>query len=444
MSSDLGTGTPAATTTSVLPRRAVIDRAWRDLGSEVALLSGRDGGPLSRTVKRILDPLVFRLRVRSEFGQTVVTADIADAMRTELLDHAAVLSACASWFAVLKTRRRRLAITAGNAQELYFPVCFELAVTRGAPAVDPVEVAEVADAVLREVHDGQHHHAVEALDDLMEDPGAVAVLAAQVEQSWDDIRSGPADVTGFFERLPAVHQDASNHQQRRARQQVWSTLVTDDAPYELGVRIRRPHGDVPWSVGDLGLCAQPPQQRPSVLAESSGRPLDRSVVERVRATLRRSRDRDDLPGVPTLCSEEADRACAPWGLLAEDLQATLVNGIVVAVQLKPLEASAVPDSAFVAGIQARLRKEAYVLHARRLLAEDGALHPRQRQVVSDLADFAQPYVRRLWARLHGRDVWQEPCDDLDEVLSLLSGVARSVSLDHRQQIKAMLEPEAVA
>jgi hypothetical protein len=41
--------------------------------------------------------------------------------------------------------------------------------------------------------------------------------------------------------------------------------------------------------------------------------------------------------------------------------------------------------------------------------------------------------------LHGRDVWQEPCDDVDEVRALLEGVARSVSLDHRQRIKAMLE-----
>ncbi|WP_067439953.1 hypothetical protein [Nocardioides jensenii] len=444
MSSDLETGTTAATATTALPRRAVIDRAWRELGSEVALLSGRDGGPLSRTVKRILDPLVFRLRVHAEYGQPVVTAEIAGAMRTELLDHAAILRACASWFAVLKARRRTLGITAGNAQELYFPVCFELAVTRGAPAVDPVQVTDVADEVLGEIHEGHHHRAVEALDEHLADPSVVAVLAAQVEQSWADIRSGPADVTGFLERMRTVHQDASNHQERRTRQQAWAALVVDDAAYELGVRIRRPDGDVPWSVGDLGLCAEPPQQRPLVLAESSGRPLDRSVVERVRATLRRSRDRDELPVVPVLCSEEADRACAPWGLLAEDLQATLVNGIVVAVQLRPLEGSTVPDSGFVASIQARLRKEAYVLHARRLLAADGALHPRQRQVVGELAAFAQPYVRRLWARLHGRDVWQESCDDIDEVRSLLSGVARSVSLDHRQQIKAMLEPEVRA
>lgn len=140
-----------------------------------------------------------------------------------------------------------------------------------------------------------------------------------------------------------------------------------------------------------------------------------------------------------LCEEEVDRACAPWGLLAEDKQATLVAGIEVAVQLAPLDPSACCRDDLAAQIQARLRKEAYVLHARRYLADNGPIHPRQQQVVDDLAVFAQPYLNRLWARLHGRDVWQEPCDDVDDVRALLDGVARSVSLDHRQRIKAMLE-----
>ena len=138
------------------------------------------------------------------------------------------------------------------------------------------------------------------------------------------------------------------------------------------------------------------------------------MVDRVRATLRRALDRDALPDIPLLCAEEVDRACAPWGLLAEDKQATLVAGIEVAVELAPLDRSVASRYALAAQIQARLRKEAYVLHARRYLAEGGPIHPRQRQVVDDLGAYAQPYLSRLWARLHGRDVWQEPCDDVDE------------------------------
>jgi hypothetical protein len=176
-----------------------------------------------------------------------------------------------------------------------------------------------------------------------------------------------------------------------------------------------------------------------VVGGSAGdRPLNRCVVDRVRATLRRALDRDELPDVPLLCAEEVDRSCAPWGLLAEDNQAALIAGIEIAVDLAPL-ADVVPRYHLASLIQARLRKEAYVMHARRYLAEGGPIHPRQQQVIDDLSAFARPYLSRLWARLHGRDVWQEPCADVDDVRSLLEGVARSVSLDHRQRIKSMLQ-----
>jgi hypothetical protein len=171
------------------------------------------------------------------------------------------------------------------------------------------------------------------------------------------------------------------------------------------------------------------------------RPLDRSVVDRVRATLRRALAREELPDVPLLCAEEVDRACAPWGLLGEDKQATLIAGIEVAVDLAPLDESAQPRHDLSQQIQARLRKEAYVLHARRYLVDGGPVHPRQQLVIDELGAFCRPYLNRLWARLHGRDVWQEPCADVDEVRELLEGVSRSVSLDHRQRIKAMLEAQ---
>jgi hypothetical protein len=125
--------------------------------------------------------------------------------------------------------------------------------------------------------------------------------------------------------------------------------------------------------------------------------------------------------------------------LAEDKQATLLAGIEIAVDLAPLTESAVTRYQLAGQMQARLRKEAYVLHARRYLADGGPVHPRQQQVINDLAAFARPYLSRLWARLHGRDVWQDPCDDVDDVRALIEGVARSVSLDHRQRIKVMLE-----
>ncbi|MEN4478277.1 hypothetical protein [Mycolicibacterium cosmeticum] len=430
----------AAAAVASAPRRAVIDRAWRALGPGVEVLSAEDGGPLSRTVKRILDPLVLRLRSNPQYSTPVVTAEVADEMHQLILAHAGRLRATAGWFAVLKAHRRRLRLTTGNAQELYFPVCFELAVTNGEPGQGDDDLSETAERVLRGVHGDRDRTAIEVLNRYVTDAGAMAALSMQLQRSWRDVRPSEAITAPFLAGLATVLGDADGHSAQAARQRVWTALVADATPYNLGARAHGPDPQLPWSIVDIGLSSTVPQPPPPVNGGSEGdRPLDRSVVDRVRATLRRALDRDELPDVPTLCAEEVDRACAPWGLLAEDMQATLVAGVEVAVELAPLSEEAAPRYRLAAQIQARLRKEAYVLHARRYLTADAALHPRQQQVTDELAAFARPYLSRLWARLHGRDVWQESCADVDDVRALLEGVARSVSLDHRQRIKAMLE-----
>ncbi len=422
------------------PRRAVIEAAWRAIGPGVEVLSSDDGGPLTRTVKRIIDPLVLRLRSNPQFSTPVVAPETAAAMHDLIVGSGPELRSAAAWFETLKLERRRQRIRSGNAQELYFPVCFELAVTKGAPGQqDPAMAA----AVLVDIHRGRDRTAIEVLHEYVASPDVVARLTDQLDRSWRDVRASettPATVAPFLAELGTVLGPASSHRAAAARQRVWSAVIADAAPYNLGALARIESSELPWSIVDLGLSSVEPQRQPKVSGGSdSDRPLDRSVVDRVRATLRRALDRDALPDIPLLCEEEVDRACAPWGLLSEDKQATLVAGIEVAVELAPLDRSVSHRYALAAQIQARLRKEAYVLHARRYLAEGGPVHPRQRQVVDDLAAYAQPYLSRLWARLHGRDVWQEPCDDVDDVRSLLEGVARSVSLDHRQRIKAMLE-----
>lgn len=421
------------------PRRSVIEAAWRAIGPGVEVLSGDDGGPLSRTIKRIIDPLVLRLRSNPAYSTPVVTPETAAAMHELIIGNATELRSAAAWFEVLKLERRRQRIRTGNAQELYFPVCFELAVTKGPPAQQDHAAAAAA---LGDIHSGRDRTAIEVLHRYVADPDVVATLADQLDRSWRDVRAlqaAPATAP-FLAELHTVLGPATSHRAAVARQRVWSAMIGDATPYNLGALAHVDTAQLPWSIIDLGLSSVAPQRPPSITHGSEGdRPLDRSVVDRVRATLRRALDRDALPDIPLLCEEEVDRACAPWGLLAEDKQATLVAGIEVAVELAPLDPSVSTRYALAAQIQARLRKEAYVLHARRYLAEGGPIHPRQRQVVDDLAAYAQPYLSRLWARLHGRDVWQEPCGDVDDVRSLLEGVARSVSLDHRQRIKAMLE-----
>ncbi|CDO85778.1 hypothetical protein BN973_00111 [Mycobacterium triplex] len=419
------------------PRRAVIEAAWRAIGPGVEVLSSDDGGPLTRTVKRIIDPLVLRLRSNPQYSAPVVAPETAAAMHELIVGSASELRAAAAWFEVLKLERRRQRIRSGNAQELYFPVCYELAVTKGAPAP---EDRETAAAVLGEIHQGRDRTAIEVLHQYVAGQDVVATLTEQLERSWRDVRPGDTVTGPFLAELGTVLGPAHGHRAATARQRVWSAMISDTTPYNLGALVRVESAQLPWSIAKLGLSSVVPQRPPHIAGGVEGdRPLDRSVVDRVRATLRRALDRDALPDIPLLCEEEVDRACAPWGLLSEDKQATLVAGIEVAVELAPLDRSASSRYALAAQIQARLRKEAYVLHARRYLAEGGPMHPRQRQVVDDLAAYAPPYLSRLWARLHGRDVWQEPCDDVDEMRSLLEGVARSVSLDHRQRIKSMLE-----
>ncbi|TPG32290.1 hypothetical protein EAH80_20275 [Mycobacterium hodleri] len=430
-------GTPATRQGVVLPRRAVIDEAWRGIGPGVEVLSAVDGAPLRRTVKRILDPLVLRLRANPQYSAAVVTPETATAMQNLILQHAAQLRSTAAWFAVLKRERRRLHITSGNSQELYFPVCFELAVTGGAPATDGRATAE---SVLRGVHEDRDRTGIEVLNRYLDGARVMAQLSSQLEHSWRDVRAGNAIAGPFLAGLTTVLGDAGGHNAGVARQRVWSALIADATPYNFGARARVDGVELPWSIVDIGLSSVSPQPPPPVMRTSEGEPpLNRSVVDRVRGTLRRALDRDELPDIPLLCAEEVDRACAPWGLLGEDKQATLIAGIEVAVDLNPLIDASPTRYALAVGIQARLRKEAYVLHARRYLVEGGPIHPRQRQVIDDLSDFVRPYLKRLWARLHGRDVWQEPCGDVDDLRSLLEGVARSVSLDHRQRIKSMLE-----
>ncbi|CPZ66175.1 Uncharacterised protein [Mycobacteroides abscessus] len=177
------------TVRSALPRRAVIDRAWRAIGDGVEVLSADDGGPLRRTVKRILDPLVLRLRSNAPFSAPVLAPEVASAMHALIVAHGPQLRATADWFVMLKAERRRLRITTGNAQELYFPVCYELAVTKGIPReVDHLTAAEV----LHDLHRGRDRTAIEVLNRHLENSDVVARLAKLRDRSWRDVRPAAA------------------------------------------------------------------------------------------------------------------------------------------------------------------------------------------------------------------------------------------------------------
>src|SRR6185312_8870495 len=122
---------------------------------------------LTRTIKRIIDPLVLRLRSNPQYSAPVVTPVVGAAMHDLILGNAPQLRSAAAWFEVLKLERRRSRIRSGNAQELYFPVCFELAVTKGAPTPDDRETPA---AILHDIHRGRDRTAIEVLNDYVTSP----------------------------------------------------------------------------------------------------------------------------------------------------------------------------------------------------------------------------------------------------------------------------------
>jgi hypothetical protein len=275
-------------------------------------------------------------------------------MHDQIVGHSAELQSAAAWFGVLKAERRRQGLTTGNAQELYFPVCYELAVTKGAPSQRDRDTAV---AVLRDIHADPDRTAIEVLNDYVASKHVIAALSRQLQRSWTDVRAGDTVTGPFLAGLTTVLGPADSHRSVVARQRVWSALVADATPYNLGALAHTDAQQLPWSMVELGLTSAVPQRPPAVSGGSDGdRPLDRCVVDRVRSTLRRALDRDELPDIPLLCAEEVDRASAPWGLLGEDKDATLVAGIEIAVELAPLAEPGAPRYALAGRIQARLRK----------------------------------------------------------------------------------------
>ena len=183
--------------------------------------------------------------------------------------------------------------------------------------------------------------------------------------------------------------------------------------------------------------------RPSFSAASTAvlaAPLDRTLFERLFVVLRVSGRREDLPMVPELLQREVGRSCAPLGLHDESLRVTAVLGARLAVGLDPLGGghSTLGQTAAHRAINNRWRRESSVLRARRMTTaadpDGGALAA----LAADLRTPWIPYMRRLWVRLHGRDVRGAPLRDLASAWAVLDGVARSVMMDHRARVRSAL------
>lgn len=511
------------------PRALVLDEVWRGLDG-VEALSGPHGGPLRRTVKLILDPLVIRPMQYPACAGAILTDDGATLLAGRVHAAADLLRATAAWFALLKQVRRALRITEGNAQDLYFQRCFELAATRGHP--DPARDRLRAEATLREIHEFAAGRTTQALKEHLTDPATAGRLTGLIETAWGR-RPGPVTAP---ERGPLLRDlldavaaartgtgrdgrndpgDRRTHPGKPASAAdlfaaavagnvgthtgitLWYNAFDGDADDagnpaaavsdDTAIAARTASGAHPESTElssrsvetfirsegtfsrstcasgrELGLTAHPLPPRPEVGSSAAtatlGLPLDRSIHERVFTVLQASTERAELPRIPDLVTDEIARSCAPWALLDESLRTTAAAGAVLATGLAPLDRP--PLSTLAAGastlaagesvahrvVNARWRREAYVLQARRLAVHTVADAPHDRDpltlIAADLRAPWRPYLRRLWVRLHGRDVRGLPMDSTDELWDLLDGVARSVILDHRTRVKNALSANA--
>ncbi len=491
----------------------VLDEVWRGLEG-VQALSGPQGGPLRRTVKLILDPLVIRPVQYPSCAGAVLSADGATLLAARIHDHAEALRATAAWFTLLKQVRRELRITEGNAQDLYFQRCFELAATRGHP--DPQRDRLRAEAVLREIHGFAAGRTTQALKDHLTDPARAAELERLLEATWAGRPSPPPvapECSGELRQLLELAVATRSEADTAPGRQLLRRLIDANIGMHTGIALWADSGDRPAAVtvatcehvrtgpaaepaaapvqrvglresgvresgvresgravrgrrsaigscarydaNLLGLTEKPAPRRPALGASAStaalGLPFDRTVYERVFTVLQVSTERADLPPIPDLVTTEITRSCAPWALLDESLRVTAAAGVELALGLVPITTSArsetaadgVPETAAHRLVNSRWQREAYVLQARRL-----AIHPVSGDgnplagIAAELRTPWRPYLRRLWVRLHGRDVREVPVAEPDELWDLLDGIARSVVLDHRTRVRKVLSTQA--
>jgi hypothetical protein len=387
------------------------------LGDAVAPLSNAAGRPLTRTVKLILDPLVLRPVLNPEFGAGAVAVEHVDALRSRITGAGPVLAATASWFVVLKKERRRLRVTEGNPQDLYFQRCFELATEHGRPGPD---AARTAAEVLAEVHT-QEGPTVAGLRDFVGDAATAHELTRLIEATWAASRtprpaSTPARTAEFLATCATAPDQASFH-----------ALVAAGAGSAGAADLDRPGVALAHGLTDLDRLA-----RPTLGARASKanlpKPFDRSIVERLFVPLTNAFLRASLADVPALVHQEIGRSAGSWQLADEVSRVVMVLG---------REASeGLTDDSPAGDAQARLRsrweREAYVHRVLRM--PSSALH-------ADVRGVREAYLRRLWVRVHGRELRGDPVT-ADQVWDMLDGVLRSVILDQRDRLRALLEREA--
>ncbi|MFH8371179.1 hypothetical protein [Streptomyces sp. NPDC018031] len=426
------------------PRTLVIDHAWRGLGPGLGSLSGPGGAPLTRTVKLIVLPLVVRPTLRPELAVDFLGPVQAATLDGLIRESGTRLVATAQWFTLLKRVRRALGIVAGNPQDLYFQRCFELATEHGAPSAGAEAIAR---AVVEDVAGITGGRTVEALKVCLADAARRSRLDEELDTAWKNRLPASAPAAAAAVALAAEVLERCGAPGGTGNPAEYTSMVESGHGGLFG-RALWGHTSAVWGrenlPAPLGLTARQAPPRPEIGRGASTAtlpaPLDRTLFERVFVVLQSSARREELPTVPELVGREAGRSCAPLGLHDESLRVAVVLGGRLAVGLDPLGTGESASGRTTAhrAVNSRWRREASVLRARRMAVspdpDGGVLDALARDLRAPWA----AYMRRLWARLHGRDVRDAPLVDLASTWAVLDGVARSVMMDHRARVRSAL------
>lgn len=413
-----------------LPRGMVIADAWAQLGAAVSPLSNSSGRPLARTVKLILDPLILRPVQNPHFAGAAIAIDHVDALRDSILDAGPLLAATSDWFRLIKRARRKAKITDGNPQDLYFQHCYELAHLHGAPE-GVVNATALADEVVTEVQDLRGDKTVGRLRDFVTDPGHAAELSRLLETVWRhdahaENMQPPSTLLADFLADCATRPDSAAFAKLSADRigtSEASELRSDGTAQEYGLTAHR--SVRPPTLGDRASKSRLPK------------PFDRSILERTFASFTTIFQRESMEDIPRLVVKEIHRSAAPWQLSEETSRVTMALGRDASTGLTPQTIDTdIPRSHPLVRLRSRWQRQPYVHRALRLPDATAADLPEDLR--SDITVIRRPYLRRLWVRLHGRELRGEQVDG-QTVWDLLDGVLRSVIMDQRDRLRGTLE-----
>ncbi|RMI37228.1 hypothetical protein EBN88_19525, partial [Streptomyces triticirhizae] len=172
----------------------------------------------------------------------------------------------------------------------------------------------------------------------------------------------------------------------------------------------------------------PPELGESASKRTLPPPFDRSVFERLFAGFTSAFHREAMPELSQLVLQEIQRTAAPWQLAEESTRVTMALGRRASAGLAP---GGEPGSDAGARLAARWRREPFVHRALRLPTAAGGR-------AGEVGQVRQAYLRRLWVRVHGRELRGEAVV-ADGLWDLLDGVLRSVIMDQRDRLRAVLD-----